>query len=158
MIFFTLNAQSIQIAELRSVYSNDMQKFSIKMNSFICEPYGVVTLEEILADKNTIPICKKRIEEYFSKNPVQKYFIQMNLHLRQNYHIEFKDKRCLVYAFGQKTISEALLEQGLAIKKPSLKDDEFGYLFLRAQTRAKNRNSGIWSDKTLQSCVKSFYK
>lgn len=158
IFFYTLYAQPIHIAQLRAVDSNGMQKFTIGMNSFICEPYGTVTLEEILANNALIPVCKQKIENYLLVNPLKKYFIQMHLHLRQNYHVEFKDKRCIVYAYGQKTISEALLEEGLAVMKPNFNDDEFRYLFKKAQERAKNRKIGVWSDTTLQMCVSGLYK
>ena len=158
MIFFTLNAESIQIAELRKVYSNDMQKFSIGMTSFICQPYGIVPLEEVLANQALTPTCKQEIEKYYLENPTKKYFIEMALYLRQNYHITFNQRRCIVYAFGQKTLSEALLEQGLAIIQTNFNDDEFRYLYTKAQERAKRRNAGIWSDEKLQACITGIYK
>ncbi|MBU0631884.1 hypothetical protein KKA17_04495 [bacterium] len=158
IFFYALNIQAIDIAELKKVYSNDMQEFSIGMNSFTCKPYGVVTLEQALANKDLMPACKQRIENYLSANPLKKYFIQMGLHVRQNYHIEFKNTKCAVYAYGEKTLSEALLEQGLAIKEANFNDDEFRYLFVKAQNRAKNSHAGVWSDADLQSCILGAYQ
>ena len=104
------------------------------------------------------PTCKQRIKEYFSANPKQRYFAESALHVRQNYHIEFKDSKCLLYAFGQKTLSEAMLERGLAVKQSNFEDDEFKYLFTKAQYSARIKNMGIWSDVNLQSCVLGIYK
>ncbi len=155
---YAIYAEPIQIAQLQKIYSNDLQQFSIGMYSFSCQPYGVITLEEILANKDLLSTCKQKIENYLTQNPVQENFIQMSLHLRQGYHVEFKESRCIVYAYGQKTISEALLERGLAVNKHNFKDDEFRYLYQSAQTRAKNKKIGIWSDMNLQTCVTSIYK
>lgn len=158
IFFYALNLHAIDIAELKKVYSNDMQEFSIGMNSFTCKPYGVITLEQALANKDLLLTCKQRIENYLDVHPLKKYFIQMGLHVRQNYHIEFKSTKCAVYAYGEKTLSEALLEQGLAIQEPNFKDDEFRYLFIKAQNRAKNRHVGVWSDVDLQTCIIGEYK
>ena len=156
--FCYIYADSIQLAELREVSSNDTQRFSIGMSRFICQPYGVVTVEAMLQNKNMTPVCKQKIENYFLINPKQKYFAELSLHVRQNYHIEFKDSKCLVYAFGEKTLSEALIEKGVAIKKQNFNDDEFKFLFEKAQQKAKKSHQGIWSDIALQTCILGVYK
>ena len=69
------------------------------------------------------------------------------------YHIEFKDKKCVVYAKGQMSLSEILLKEGLAVNEPRFKDEEFKYLFDKAQIRAKTLKKGLWSENLLKDCV-----
>ena len=155
ILFLAVNifGDTLHIAELKSVNSNDIQKFRIGMYGFICQPYGVVTLEEVLAQNDITPVCRQKIQTYFIKYPLQKYFVQMHTNVRQSYHVEFKKSRCIVYAQGKKTLSEELLERGLGVMKNNFTDDEFRYLFLTAQKRAQVAKMGVWGEDALLPCI-----
>ena len=159
-IFFVtiLFADGLQYAQLQSVSSNTIQNFSIKMSHFALPPYGVITLEQMMADNKIALPCKQRIQSYFVAHPEQKEYALTHLHVRQIYAIELKKSKVILYAFGQKTFSEALLAEGLAVKEPNFEDDEFRYLFLKAQEGAKKNLLGLWSDEVMQTCVIGAYK
>jgi len=74
------------------------------------------------------------------------------------YHVEFKEKGCVIYVQGKKTLSEVLLEEGLAVSQPSFQDEEYNYSFLKLQQRAKSNKKGLWGEDILKSCVDSLYK
>ena len=94
-----------------------------------------------------------------SKNPKLKYFSQNLFNTRQNYHIEFKEQKCLIYLKGEKTLSELLLEEGLAINRSNFADDEFKHIFINAQNRAKSLEKGIYKNSNLKkSCIVELYK
>ena len=74
------------------------------------------------------------------------------------YHIEFRESKCLIYAQGQKTLSEFLLEKGLAMNKPAFKDEEFRYSFEKAQANAKFLKLGMWNEPVEKECAKELSK
>lgn len=122
------------------------------MYEFICRPYGVVTLDEIYKLSDQDSGCKQAIEKFYIKNPVDKYFSKYLLKLRQTYHIEFKDNRCVVYAKGKMSYSEILLRKGIAVVKPKFKDKEFKDSFKQSQKYAEDNKNGIYKDETFEKC------
>ena len=74
------------------------------------------------------------------------------------YHIEFKNQECILYALGEKTLSELLLENGLAVCKPIFRDEEFKYLFYKAQLKAKTNKYGMWKENFINDCIAELYK
>ena len=87
-----------------------------------------------------------------------KYYTRSKLNLMQLYRIKFKDDRCLISVSGEKSLSEFLLEEGLAVRKPLLKDDEYEYYFFKSQLNAKMLRKGIWKENITRECISNIYK
>lgn len=146
-------AKEPTLAILRAVYSNASQKFSISNYSFMCKPYGVVTIDELYAISKPDSSCKKSIDKFYRQNPKSKFYTHLLFKKRQTYHVEFKSSRCLVYAKGLNTLSELLLGEGLAFKKKKFKDIEFDYMFSEAVLRAKENGYGLYKSKIESECI-----
>ncbi len=74
--FTNLEAKEPTLAILKNIDSNDFQRFSIKSNSFICQPYGVLTLEQIYVKSKKESICRKNIKKLYAQNRDLQYFTQ----------------------------------------------------------------------------------
>ncbi|MCX6051206.1 MAG: thermonuclease family protein [Campylobacterales bacterium] len=146
------------MAILLSIDSNSLQRFNIEKNNFICRPYGILTLESLLENSENGSKCKETIESFYKKHPDLKYFTYGILKSQQMYHVEFRESRCLIYAQGQKTLSELLLEKGLAMNKSTFKDEEFRYSFEKAQASAKFLKLGMWNEPVEKECAKELTK
>lgn len=151
-------AKEPTMAILLDITTNSTQRFNIEQYSFYCKPYGVITLEKLYNNSKADSKCKESIGNFYKKHPDLKYFTNKLLKVRQMYHLEFKDKECVLYAKGQKTLSEILLSEGLAVNKPMFKDEEFSFLFKRAQINAKLKKKGVWGEKVLKDCISELYK
>ena len=158
LLITSVEAKEPTMAILKNIYSNDIQQFTYQNYSFTCRPYGVVTLEDVYKATDVSTVCKKKIVKFYIQNPKLKYFSIRLLKLFQMYHIDVKkDLRCVIYAKGMKTLSELLIEKGLAIKKPYLKDEIFKYRFETAQKGASYHKRGLFKDPILKNCM-IFYK
>ncbi|MEA1956494.1 MAG: hypothetical protein U9N02_08380 [Campylobacterota bacterium] len=157
LLTISLSAKEPILAILKNINSNDLQQFTLQNYSFYCRPYGIVTLEDIYRSPIASDTCKKKVIKFYIKNPKSKYFSDTLLKLFQMYHIEFKDEKCILYANGRKTLSEALVENGLAVKEPYLKDEIFKYIFDEAQKRASYHKRGLHADEVLKNCM-IYYK
>ncbi|MFA6195065.1 MAG: thermonuclease family protein [Sulfurimonas sp.] len=158
LLLNSLNAKEPTLAILLSIDSNSFQRFNIEKNNFICRPYGILTLEELLEKSENGSKCKETIENFYKKHPDLKYFTYGILKRQQMYHVEFRENKCLLYAQGQKTLSELLLEKGLAMSKPTFKDEEFKYSFEKAQANAKFLKLGMWNEPIEKECAKELTK
>jgi len=153
-----LGAKEPLIAMLDNIVSNEIQKFGIGNYTFECKTYGVLTLETLYNSSTAGSICQKSIDKFYEKNPKLKYYADGILEYKQQYHIEIKNRECIVYAKGQVTLSELLLKEGLALKKPMFRDEEFDNYFTLAQRKAKIEKKGLWSENISTSCVEELYK
>lgn len=149
----SLSAKEPTMAILTNIITNSTQKFNIGNYNFYCEPYGVISLEKLYARSAPESKCRESIVGFYNRHPDLKYFTQEVMKVMQMYHLEFKEKQCIIYARGQKTLSELLLENGLALIKPNFDDEEFRYLFYKAQLNAKISKSGMWSEQIDKDCV-----
>jgi hypothetical protein len=154
----TIIAKEPLLAMLENTLSNEIQKFGINNYSFKCKPYGVLTLERLYSDAKKGSLCQSSIDDFYKKNPKLKYYSEMILEYKQRYHIEIKETECIIYAKGEMTLSELLLNEGLAIKKPTLKDEEFDDYFTLAQRKAKIEKKGLWKEKIFNSCIEELYQ
>jgi len=150
---FTLNAKEPSLAILLNVINNNYQTFNIGNYHFICKTYGVISIEELKFANENNDVCQNSIKKLYKKNIHLKYISQYILKVRQMYHFEFKNNECLLYSNGQKTLSEILLEEGVAIMRPRFKDREFQYSFMKAQSRAKYDKKGMWSENIPGKCL-----
>ncbi len=143
---------------LKDIISNNVQQFNFRNYTFYCTPYGILTLDDLYTSNSVSKGCKKKIDELFIKRPDLKYFTNSKMHIEQMYSIELKEKKCVIYASGQKTLAELLLENGLAVVKPGFSDEEFHNYFKKAQRRGEHSNEGIYRDNTLRACIVEIYK
>jgi len=136
---------------LKAVLSNNVMRFSIDAQPFTCKNYGIVTLDEIQGLQNT---CNKLWVDFQHKQPYSRYATQQFLKRYQQYHLEIlPNNRCLVYAKGKKTLSELLLEQGVAIREHTARNRFVDFKLKRAVRRARNRKRGIYAMPLLRSCI-----
>ncbi|WP_424565599.1 thermonuclease family protein [Sulfurimonas sp.] len=133
--------------------SNEKQKFGIENYTFECQAYGVLALETLYYKSKRNSICQKSIDAFYKRYPKKEYFVNFILKDKQLYHIQNKEDGCVVYAKGQITLSELLLKEGLAIKKPIFKDEEFQDYYTAAQRKAKMQKKGLWGTNIFTSCV-----
>jgi len=154
-IFFAsfVDAKEPMMAILLDVKSNDEQILNIGKYSYYCKAYGVISIDELVLNNSSNEVCLNSIKSFYKKNLRLKYFSLNMLKIKQSYHIEFKDKKCVLYSNGQKTLSQKLLENGLVILKSRFKDREFKYSFVKAQNIAKNEKRGIWSENIPSKCL-----
>ena len=156
-IFYILFSLSLEAKEpilaiLNDIVSNEVQKFSIGSYTFECKAYGVLSLETVYKRAKQGSICQDSIDEFYKKNPKSKNYVYRLLQHKQLYHIEIKDTECILYAKGQMTLSELLLQEGLAIKNPKFKNEEFENYYTLAQIKAKLDKKGLWAEKIFSSC------
>lgn len=154
--FVYVSAKEPVLAILKSVHSNGVLQFSYDNYSFYCKPYGVSLLEEIYTNDKLPKNCSIELKKFYKQNPNSKYFSLRLLHLKQMYHIEYKNNSCIVYASGKKTLSEHLLEEGLATKEKYFDDKEFRHKFDTAQQRAVYRDKGLHKNVILRNCMLYF--
>ncbi len=152
-----LEAKEPTLAILRNVYSNDFQQFTYKNYSFICRPYGIATLEDVYRSPSVSSVCKEHIDKFYIQNPLLKHLSASLLKIFQMYHITFKDGKCLIHAKGLKTLSEILVDNGIAVKEKYLKDEIYGYKLDKAQKKASFLKKGLHKDKVLRNCM-IFYR
>ncbi len=158
MSSYPLSAEEPIVAKYESAISNETQRFSIGTYSFLCKPYGVITLESLYSNPSTNSICKQNIQRFFIRNPLDVFFAQKYLFTEQYYHIVFKKEWCVVYLKGRTTLSELLLKHGLGIIQPNFRDKEFMSLFNGAQRSAKDLKIGLWRDNIVKNCLGEIYK
>ncbi|MEA2111508.1 MAG: thermonuclease family protein [Campylobacterota bacterium] len=97
--------------------------------------------------------CKSRLKEYVQNHPEIFHFSSLQLKRYQQYHLDILNNQCIIYAKGRKSLSEILLENGLAVRDVKVKNIVFEYKFKRAELRARREKKGIYSDPILRSCV-----
>ena len=154
----SLHANEPTLATLESVTSNEVQKFRINQFTFYCKPYGVVSVEELYKNITLNATCKKSIEKFYIQNPQAKYFTHSLLKPKQMYHLEFKDQECILFAKGEKTLSELLLENGYGVLKPMFEDKEYKGYFTKSQNKAKLLKKGLWGTNIIRECIAELYK
>ncbi len=155
--FFVLSGLSANeplLARLESTISNEKQIFGIGTYTFTCKPYGVFSLEELYKTSPQNSECRRSIERLYKKNLQLQYFAEGIFKYKQLYHIEIKDKSCVVYAKGEISLSELLLKNGLAIHKLNFRDEEFKSYFSKAQQAARVKKIGLWKEKVFENCMK----
>ena len=154
----TLFSKEPVMAMLINIESNAVQQFKIGNYKFNCKPYGVIGIDELYNSEMLNTNCKTSILKFYKKRAYLKYYTESKLHLKQLYRIKFKDDRCLISVSGEKSLSEFLLEEGLAVRKPLFKDKEYEHFFLKSQLNAKMLKKGIWKDDITRECMSNMYK
>jgi len=155
---FSLYAKEPTMAILKEIVTNNIQKFGIGNYTFYCTPYGLLTLDDIYMSKSISSGCKKKVDEFFIQRPDLKYFTNLKMKREQMYRIEIKNQQCVIYVDGQRTLAESLLKAGLAVVKPTFRDEEFRSYFKKAQRIGKYHKNGIHKDNILRACLIDIYK
>ena len=158
LISTSLYASEPLLAILNKTVSNELQVFKIKQSSYYCQPYAVRTLESLYHQSGSESMCKKSIEKFYLQNPESQYFTSNLLKVKQMYHLEFKKERCILFAKGEKSLSELLLENGLALLKPNFKDKVYGTIYVKAENKAKFLKKGLWGENITSDCSAELYK
>jgi len=140
------------IMTLRNIISNDSIIFSYHQHYFNCYPYGIIALEKLLTDEKTSSTCKKIYFDFSQKYPKLHFFAHYHFHLEQNYVLDLHKEGCIIFSKGKKSYSEVLLEHGLAIINPKVKNEEYMLYFFAAQERAKRARKGLWGDPDMRKC------
>jgi hypothetical protein len=159
MFLSLLFAKEPTVMILDTIYSNGLYKFRYGLREVYCRPYGVWTVEVIAQSTTKNSVCKDQFKKFIASNPKLAYYAWYHLEVEQSYHIELaKDGYCKVFAFGQKTISEMLLQNGVAVLDPLFEDEEYSFRFQKSQNFAKYYKKGIWQNPLLKSCIVEFFK
>ena len=158
LLMSTLQASEPTLAILNSVHSNELQKFKIGQNSFYCKPYAITTIDKLYAKSAQNSLCRSSIEKFYLQNPDAQYFTLNLLKVKQMYHVEFKNTECILFAKGEKTLSELLLENGLALLQINFQDKEYGAIYKKSQNRARLLKRGLWKENIKRECVVELYK
>lgn len=146
-----VNAQSL-VSLLKSIENNHTLHMSYRQQAFVCTPYGIETVSELLLRTDLNSSCFQYIRDFRESNPQEKFFAATTLHIEQQYSVEAVETLCLLHLSSGHSYSEALLEKGYALISPQLKDTELLYRFEKAQLRAKIKKEGIWSDEKIRGC------
>lgn len=154
----TLEAQEPTVALLKHIESNSNQKFSFKNYTFTCTAYAITPLNEIANRESLSTLCKTALDSFYRADPKAKYFALYALSVEEMYHLEFRDRGCLLFANGEITLSEMLLREGLALLIPNFKDKEYRYLYEKAQAKAKREKKGVWGERLQRDCSGDIYK
>ncbi|QOP41563.1 hypothetical protein [Sulfurimonas marina] len=155
---FALDAKEPTMMMVKRGINNSLQEFQIApYYSFVCKPYGVVTLDEVLNSKETDKECKNTLQKFYIQNPRLYNLYRRYLKRKSFYHVEYLDKSCLVHAKGELTFSEILLQNGIALIDKGFKDEIYNARFKSAQKSAETWKRGMFSDQKVLSCMKRFY-
>ena len=153
-----LMAKEPTMALLIDIESNDVQHFKIGNYPFTCKPYGVLGIDELHKQSSINSTCKNAIKKFYSKRKDLMYYTMRKLHVMQMYSVKFKNNRCIVNVSGEKSLAEYLLQEGLALRKPFARDEEYDYYFEKYQTEARVAKKGIWKENIIRECVANIYK
>ncbi|MEA1916316.1 MAG: hypothetical protein U9N42_02180 [Campylobacterota bacterium] len=143
---------------LKKIYNNTYMKFKYKNTPYTCRPYAVVTLDEMEKSLVFNEVCQDAFKKYYINNPYAKSYAKLHLHLEQLYHLEPKKRRdCIMYSQGTRSYAESLLYEGLAVIKPSFRDELWKFRLNRAQLSAKDKREGVWGTTLLRECIAGIY-
>ncbi len=152
-----LYAKEPLMAILLQVKSNTTQEFKVNQNSFSCSPYGVITLEDLYKRTKADSVCRKSILAFYKKRKDLKYYVHDMLSIFQLYSLRFEDKKCILNVSGEKSLSEILLDKGLAIKEPGALQREYNFYFYKAEQKARIQKKGLWEENIYKECASSIY-
>jgi len=149
----SLESKSI-VALLKGVENNHTLHMIYKNQAFICKPYGVETVSELVLRTDVNSSCMGYLLDFRLSHPKEMFFAEYSLHVQQQYSTEGISGLCLLHLSSGHSYSEALLEKGYA-RVPvgkSYEDEVLRYRFNQAVLRAKNTKAGLWSDVNVENC------
>lgn len=152
---FSVDLKAEQIlALLKGIENNHTLHMSYKQQAFVCKPFGIETVSELVERVDVNSSCMGYLREFRRAHPKEKVFAFLTLRPQQQYSVEGKEHACLLSLSSGHSYSEALLEQGYARLPEAFvyKDFLLRHRFNRALQRAKNTKAGIWSDTNIRNC------
>lgn len=161
LIFFMANLDAkVLVSLLQSVQNNYTLHMKYLQQPFVCKPYGVQTLSELIDRADANSSCQKSLSNFTKENPQEKYFAVSLLKIQQQYSVESRQGWCLLHLSSDHSYSEALLEEGYALIWPAgIQEDEvLTKRFNKAVLRAKNTKAGIWSNTDVRNCFQLLFK
>jgi len=150
-----LAAKEPVLSTLVTIVSNEVHEFKNGNYKYMCRPYGVYTLEELYRNAKKDSVCQKSIQSFYNKNPNLLNYSHQKLNTFQSYSIVFKNQKCVISVAGEKSYSEFLLEEGLALKVPAKLGKEYDFLFMKVQREAKKEKKGLWNENISKECASS---
>lgn len=154
IIFITnLHSETI-VALLKGVENNHRLHMVHNQTPFLCKPYGVESISELIYRTDVNSTCMKHLDEFRKAHPYERHFAQSNLHVQQQYSVAGIKGLCLLSLSNQYSYSEALLEAGFGRIPIAMQyaDVLLNHRFQRAVQRAKKNKAGMWSDINIQNC------
>lgn len=152
-----LIAEEPILGTLTGIENNRYLNFRIEQIAYRCQPYGVETLEELSQNNVFASKCRDVIDSFYQAHPESYHFAQNRLRRYQRYHLEIRRNSCIIYAMGMRSYAELLLEEGLALQKPSENDEILQYRFRHAQEMARSGKKGVWSETKWSKCAEGHY-
>ncbi len=139
---------------LKGIENNHTLHMIYGQKPFVCEPYGIETVSQLVQRTDVNSTCMKHLIEFRTANPKEKFYAHEILYVQQQYGVEGVAGKCLLSLSRNHSYSESLLENGyarvpLAFTYESL---ELHERFMRALRRAQQRKAGIWSEPTMIEC------
>jgi len=153
-IFITPMYADISIALLKSIDGNSKQTLLSKNTPVACEPFGIITLEEMMMNTSSKAECKNAVATFYKTHPHDELFAKEHLYIQQSYHYETIKEGCVLYANGGESYSEMLLRQGLALIDPAFENSEWNGRLKRAQKGAEIEKTGLHDTLIKEFCIK----
>jgi hypothetical protein len=88
------------VALLKKVESNAALHMNYKQQAFLCQPYGIETIEELLNRSDVNSTCKMYLKEFRLTFPKEKSYAASFLHIQQQYSVTSIDGKCLLNLNG----------------------------------------------------------
>ena len=154
-IVFTWNLHAKDVLALvKGVDNNHIIHMVYKQAPFVCKPYGVESISQLVLRTDVNSSCMGYLNEFRRAHPQEKSFAQTSLHIEQQYSVEGLEKSCLLHLSSGSSYSEVLLEEGYARMPIGIKYDDviLEYRFKRALLRGKSSKAGMWSDVNVINC------
>lgn len=154
VMFVTLLDAENLLGLLKGIENNHTLHMTYGQKPFICKPYGVETVSQLIQRTDVNSTCMKYLVEYRRAEPKEKFYAQELLYVQQQYSVEGIDGLCLLNLSSNYSYSEALLENGYGRIPLTIKYENpvLNERFKRAVQRAKNTKAGIWSDANVREC------
>ncbi|MDF1882181.1 hypothetical protein JHD50_12875 [Sulfurimonas sp. MAG313] len=155
LIVLVLNLYSNEVvALLKSIENNHQLHLRYKQTPFLCKPYGVETISQLVQRTDINSSCMQYLDAFRIEHPKERFFAEMTLKLEQQYSVEGIGSLCLLFLSSEHSYSEALLEEGYAHIPMSFRYDDpiLEYRFKRAIKGAKVKKVGMWSDIKVKNC------
>lgn len=153
VLIWNLEAGTV-VALLKSVENNHSLHMKQKQKAFLCKPYGVDTVSQLVLRADVNGSCMEYLKNFRRSDPKEKFFAVSLLYIEQQYSVEGIEDACLLHLTSGYSYSEALLEKGYARVPPGkiYKDSILNNRFMKAEKRAKSTDVGIWADVNLRNC------
>jgi len=148
-----LHAETV-LSLLTSIENNHTLHMLHKQKKFVCTPYGVETISQLVSRTDINSSCMNHLYDFRQAHPQENSFAHKILHIQQQYSAEGANEGCLLYLSSNHSYSESLIEHGYGRIPVSFRYEDriLEYRFKRAQQRAKKRKAGIWSDVNIRNC------